>query len=259
MLASQLQRAGFSQPLHSQALPGTSALLYWLKVPGQQALDDWQKLRALVEQTQYWPVILGPASNLDSLQDLWQAFDNENSPAEILKQAVGLDLEQWLSENSFADEVEDEELEDEELDEFDEFAEFFSPENLQPVSEFSAHLDILSRQPYREVLLALVPTPHPWEVPAWLQTGGWNACPNPEVHVRLMENWFVRYGAELVALTHDVIELAVARPVTELEEAHALARVQYAYCPDIVEQGVQTVENLAQTLIGSTVWYFWWD
>jgi hypothetical protein len=195
---------------------------------------------------------------LDSLQDLWQAFESDTSPAESLKLAMGLDLEQWLRENSFADESEVD-SEEEEFDEFDEFAEFFNPENMQPVSEFSAHLDILSRKPYPEVLIALVPTPHPWEVPAWLQTGGWNACPNPELHVRLMENWFVRYGAELVALTHDVIELAITRPVTDLEEARELARVQYAYCPDIVDQGVQSIENLAQTLLGSTVWYFWWD
>jgi len=255
VLESLLKTAGFSQTVRKQALPGSSEPLYLLNVPGKQALENWRKLHALLEQTQHWPIIMGPASNLDSLQNLWPADEAFPSPAECLKQAMGLDLAQWLSENS-PEEYPDEDFDP---DEFDEFAEFFSPENLQPVSEFSAHLDILSREPYAEIMIALVPTPHPWEVPAWLQTGGWNACPNPEVHVRLMENWFVRYGAELVALTHDVIELAVARPVNDLEEARELARVQYAYCPDIVDQGVQSIENLAQTLLGSTVWYFWWD
>lgn len=254
-LESLLKAAGFDQPLVPQALPGSSEPLYLLKVPGAQALESWQKLHSLLEQTQHWPIIMGPVSNLESLQALWPSDETFPSPAECLKQAMGVNLAEWQAENSPEEYPE----EDFDPDELGEFAEFFSPENLQPVSEFSAHLDILSRAPYPEVLLALVPTPHPWEVPAWIQSGGWNACPHPEVHVRLMENWYVRYGAELVALTHDVIELAVKRPVTDLAEARELARLQYAYCPDIVDQGVQSIENLAQTLLGSTVWYFWWD
>jgi hypothetical protein len=254
-LESLLKAQGFTQPLRVQAIPGSESPLYLLAVPGKQALENWQKLHGLVKQSQYWPVVMGPASNFDSLQDLWPEADSLPTPAALLKKAASLDLAGWLSENT------PEVLPDEAFDpeEFEEFGEFLSPESMQPTSEFTTHLDILSRKPYPEVLIGLVPTPDPWEVPAWLYTGGWNACPEAEVHIRLMETWFVRYGAELVGLTHDVIELAIARPVQEIEEARELALTQYAYCPDIIDQGVQTIENLAQTLLGSSVWYFWWD
>ena len=38
-----------------------------------------------------------------------------------------------------------------------------------------------------------------------------------------------------------------------------LALEQYAYCNDIVDQGVETVGRLADGLAKSSYWYFWWD
>jgi hypothetical protein len=56
-----------------------------------------------------------------------------------------------------------------------------------------------------------------------------------------------------------VLEAHVSRPPTAFDAALELAREQYAYCPDIVDQGAMTVERLAQTLENETLWYFWWD
>jgi hypothetical protein len=33
----------------------------------------------------------------------------------------------------------------------------------------------------------------------------------------------------------------------------------YAYAPDIVDQGTETIDALAAGLLGGTAWYFWWD
>lgn len=129
----------------------------------------------------------------------------------------------------------------------------------QLVTQTEQRTDILSGEPYPEVILPLISTIHPWEVPAWLHTGSWNEYPEREVHICLLEIWYLGYGAELLGHAHDVLELSVARPVQKLEEARKLARLQYAYCLDIVDQGVQTLENLAYSLLHSTVWYFWWD
>ena len=38
-----------------------------------------------------------------------------------------------------------------------------------------------------------------------------------------------------------------------------LAEEQFAYCPDIVHQGVGTISALASMLLDGTAWYFWWD
>ncbi len=40
-----------------------------------------------------------------------------------------------------------------------------------------------------------------------------------------------------------------------------VAQEQYAFCPDVVDQGGEdaTVGALADTLRQSDKWYFWWD
>jgi hypothetical protein len=34
---------------------------------------------------------------------------------------------------------------------------------------------------------------------------------------------------------------------------------QYAYCPDLVDQGTKSLAALAATLQDAGVWYAWWD
>ncbi|HSG35259.1 MAG TPA: DUF4253 domain-containing protein, partial [Sphingomonadaceae bacterium] len=100
---------------------------------------------------------------------------------------------------------------------------------------------------------------HGWEVPAYLRWGGWNACPPPEVHVAALRSWNERYGAELVGISGDALNLRVSsRPQTK-EEATELAFEQFYYCADIVDQGVGTIANLAATLEAQDWWFFWWD
>jgi hypothetical protein len=38
-----------------------------------------------------------------------------------------------------------------------------------------------------------------------------------------------------------------------------LAREQYLYCGDIVDQGTGTLSRLATALMADDWWYFWWD
>jgi hypothetical protein len=57
----------------------------------------------------------------------------------------------------------------------------------------------------------------------------------------------------------DVVEMAVARPPRTRDEAIALAKEQYAYSPDIVDQGTETIDVLAAEIIGQPRWFFWWD
>ena len=63
----------------------------------------------------------------------------------------------------------------------------------------------------------------------------------------------------MVGLTHDVLEMRVARPPADREGALDLARQHYLYCPDLVDQGTPTLDGLGAALLGSPVWSFWWD
>ncbi|MEE1312284.1 MAG: DUF4253 domain-containing protein [Lachnospiraceae bacterium] len=112
-----------------------------------------------------------------------------------------------------------------------------------------------------EVVLAKIPTKNPWEVFAWIPMGGWNECPPTEYMMAVMKDWSETYGAVPVVITQDIIECTILkRPETE-EEAVAIGEEQYAFCPDIVEQccGDATIGQLADTLLKSDIWFFWWD
>ena len=63
-------------------------------------------------------------------------------------------------------------------------------------------------------------------------------CPPPAFHVAALRAWRERYGAELVGLGADVMNLRVARRPATRDEALELARAQYVYCSDIIDQGV---------------------
>ena len=119
--------------------------------------------------------------------------------------------------------------------------------------------DILTSKPLPKVYIGVAPTDDWTTIPAYLRYGGWNACPKAEFHVAALRLWRDRYGAELIGLNADTINLRVATNPKTREEAIALARDQYAYCPDIVDQGVSSISALAADLMANDWWYFWWD
>jgi hypothetical protein len=112
-----------------------------------------------------------------------------------------------------------------------------------------------------DVILAKVPTKHPWEVFAWVPMGGFDECPPTEYIMAIMKYWVEKYQFEPVVITQDIIEGRVPkRPETE-KEAVEIGEEQYAFAPDIVEQCCMdaTIGQLADTLMKSDLWFFWWD
>ncbi|WP_300526938.1 DUF4253 domain-containing protein [Maricaulis sp.] len=110
-----------------------------------------------------------------------------------------------------------------------------------------------------QVYIVIIPVDDVIDVPAHLFWGGWNDNHESPAHIAVLRDWRERYGAELVVMGPDIIELKVARRPQTQDEALALARAQLAYCPDIVLQGVGSIDALAATLMQSDWWYFWWD
>ncbi len=123
----------------------------------------------------------------------------------------------------------------------------------------SVAYDILKNTPLPKVYIGLAPTDDWTTIPAYLRWGGWNDCPAAEYHVAAMREWRDRYGAELVGISFDTINMRVRRKPKTRDEALALARDQYVYCSDIIDQGVGTYSALAAELIANEWWYFWWD
>jgi len=52
------------------------------------------------------------------------------------------------------------------------------------------------------------------------------------------------------------LNVRVARRPATPEEALELARLQYEYCHDIVDQGVDTLSALAASLMAHDWWFF---
>ena len=123
----------------------------------------------------------------------------------------------------------------------------------------SVAVDITTDKPLDKVHIALIPTDDWSTIPAHLQWGGWNACPHPEFHVAALRSWRDRFGAELVGLGRDRMDLRVTRRPQTREAALELAREQYVYCSDIVDQGPGGLSALAADLIADPWWFFWWD
>jgi hypothetical protein len=220
--------------------------IYTLRVRGAEALALWRRLRGLTAQTGHWPVLLGDDNSIEYIIEVTE--DLQAIPiAEIIRKAGEIDPAFWLEARANND------------------PDTYScepgdwPSEAEPNHEFTIPTDLSTGKPLAEVYLALVPATTGWLVPAYLRYGGWNDCPVAEEHVSLMKRWHELYGAEVVGMSFDVIEMQVARPPTDRAAALALAREQFIYCSDIVQQGTGALEDLAATLLGATAWFFWWD
>jgi hypothetical protein len=120
----------------------------------------------------------------------------------------------------------------------------------------AAH-DVVSGQAWPRVHIAIIPTSDPTTVPAYLRAGGWNDMPEPAALVAALRVWRQRYGAELVALAYDSMDIRVERTLSSRDEAIELAREHFLFCPDALNE--MTLRELAAHLIENDWWFFWWD
>jgi hypothetical protein len=213
-----------------------------VRVAGSHALEE---LRSLASQGRGYPVLLGTQENLDNVMENFAYVDD--SVEELIEEAESLDPAEWLRERAEGDPEYYEEIHGE------------WPGEFVPSDSFSGHTNILTGEPYDEVVIALLPIEAAWQAPCALKTGGWNECPHAAEHASMFRLWEESYGAKVVTISGDTIEMSVARPPSTREEALALAHQQYIYCPDIVQQGTDSIEALAAVLQGGTAWFFWWD
>ena len=226
-------------------------------VHGSEALATWQKLR---DAGDYWPVIIGPDEDIEFLREGIEDIDGR-AVEKILEVGNGLTFPQSLEDERAEDNrraVEYFRERGQEIEDEPEEPEIGDWPDAVDTTELTVHAHYTGKV-YDRVHIALLPCKTGWEAIAHLRWGNWNANPSAEYHVAALKSWHERYGAELVGLSHDVMNLRVTRRPGTREEALALAREQYLYCNDIVDQGVGTLSALAATLMAGDWWYFWWD
>ncbi len=203
------------------------------------------------EEQDITPVIMGNTFNVEMLFGL----KCEQAPEEIIEASKSFDIKEFIKNRQ-------EELEYCSVEEFLGEPKGFKKSEKTPEKskeEIIANTYILNHDPSGEIYIGLIPTENSFEVPAYVSFGNWNDCPSPQDHVGIMRYWNEKYGIEIVSMTFDVMECIVKNPPSTKEEALELAKEQFFYCPDIVTQGAENIVQLAETLLNSRYWFFWWD
>ena len=128
-----------------------------------------------------------------------------------------------------------------------------------PNTELSAYWNYYTRLT-EELLLIRIPVEEPWKILGWFPFRYGEGRPERAELLAIAKHWYEAYGAIPAVVGVDEVEFYVARPVEDERQALQLAKEQCAFCPAVTEQGKNTTLGmLAQALLHSTVWYFWWD
>jgi hypothetical protein len=227
---AELRAAGLAVPKMHQLVRRGDTAMWAFGVRASEALRWWLDIRQAAELTGWMPVLLGAA---EEWRDNGEAIIHEGD-----------------DELSRADEINAAELL------HDKAAEAGEPARGVPILPRRGDSDFAT--PHEQGLLGLVQTDAGWKIPAMFP---WKGSTNWELygaeHAAVLRSWHRRFEAELVAMTYYVIELYVPSPPTA-EEALAVAGEVYAYCPDLLDSGVPTLEDLAEHMIRSKAWYFRW-
>ncbi|WP_190820985.1 DUF4253 domain-containing protein [Saccharopolyspora pogona] len=108
--------------------------------------------------------------------------------------------------------------------------------------------------------LALVPVQRGADV---LTALGWSGAAN---HVSrtaglsaMARSWEERFGARLLRLGPDRLDLSVAAPPQDPDHAAAVAAEHWTFCPDRIIQETGTIGAYAQEIRGRRTWSFWWE
>jgi hypothetical protein len=91
---------------------------------------------------------------------------------------------------------------------------------------------------------------------ALVRTDGINQDIEHEVVLERYKAWNAKYGLELVGAGQDWLEARLVRPPADW---NAFAKEVYAFCPDVVDQGTDSVDVLAKEMQRDNLVFLWWD
>jgi hypothetical protein len=271
-LKIQLLQAQIDSDSLEQLWEVDGAKVYGLTVNGANAIELWEKLYQLVSETGYYPAILGDRDE-EVIISIERTQWGKYSVAQIIADSEDIDADRWFDDTAKARREDLEQCWAEEKEYQPDFqvdrdildpltlAEIgeWNDERIEPDDEYTIPFNIRNGEAIPKVAVALIPTVVSWQVFAFIKFGNWNACPTPAAHIAIAKKWYRQYGAEVVGISNDVVEMRVTKPPLDRDTAFALAQKQYIYCEDIVSQGTGTLMKLASALLDSNIWYFWWD
>ena len=106
--------------------------------------------------------------------------------------------------------------------------------------------------------LLLVPVQRPADA---LSALGWLGATNYDMTgadlSAVLRSWEDRFGATLMAVGYDTIDLHVTRPPIDAHDHRALAKEHTLFDPDLLSN--LTFSEYAEAIETTDVWSFWWD
>ena len=219
-----------------------------IKVAGTEAVERLNELRDQFAQTGEYPFLIGPQDDLERMIE--SAESPRQSPEEIIRASQKIDIDEWVAERRA-------EMKEFGYSPYEDLGEW--PGEIHEKGSLCLHKNAVNGNVLPEVYIGLAQIKTSWHLPAILNFGGWNDCPEPEVQCAFHRKWQTDWGAEICSVGGGVIECTVNEPPQDQQSALQLAWEQYWYCGDIVVQGCETISNLGATLLKSPYWFFWWD
>ncbi len=217
-------------------------------IPGENSIQTFNEYRSRYAATGEFPFLVTEEEEMEHIDNF--ASHVENDPAETIRSSLDVDLTKWLEERRKEAELYG----------------FCANERLgiwpreSRVNETpSLQLIFLNDTNDYDFCLSLAKIDQPWHLPAIIDYGGGNECPLPVIQCVFFRYWQEKYGAEIAVVSEDSLECIVSRPPRTREAAIELAWEQYWYCNDIIDQGYNSISELAAELLNSPQWYFWWD
>lgn len=218
--------------------------LFGLTTPGRDAVAVFDSLSAAHARTGLTPVLLGDGHSVERHEDA--ARTTLDPPAAILRRAERFDVDAWVSARLAERTLEAGAARDSIGDDRE---------------RFPAIGDPVLGLPLHEIGIALVPAATGSGALAWLAFGNWRGCPDPTTHVAVLRALETRAGAEVVAASHDRIDLRVRSAPTEAAARLELARLLVAYAPSVLTRAngtPRTAQDVAAEVVPSRVWSLHW-
>ncbi|HZD69775.1 MAG TPA: DUF4253 domain-containing protein [Actinomycetes bacterium] len=236
---------------------------YWLSdQPAPATL--WSKLHAAHPQSGLWPLLLEGLNRDPSLP--WVAGTVGPQPAGEIDRhdAAGFLASVW------ADWAQEQEGEEDIGYDFEDLAPFgrhwpglASPGEPMDDPEVVAdwYAGLLGDGRARLGLVAANRSADALAVSGW--TGPTNHAPTAPL-AAVVRSWEDRFGARVVRVGFDTLDLSVAAPPATAEHALHVAAEHFAFCPDNIQQASldfsqNTLAAYAEQIRGRNSWGFWWD
>ena len=104
--------------------------------------------------------------------------------------------------------------------------------------------------------ICVIKTDDAYDMLRFEATNGANYDIFTEEIITRLKTWDKKYGLKFVGVGFDFVEADYSKTPVDIDR---LAEELYEFCPDIVDQGVGSIEELKRETINTKKLFLWWD